>query len=313
MSAPRAEGVRRHWEDLPHEVRSAIEERLGARVVEATTQPTGFSPGLAARLRLDDGRRAFVKAVSAEANPDTPNIHRREARILSAMPAAAPVPRLQWTYDDRGWVALCLEDVDGRHPHEPWTEEDLSLVLDTYGELARLLTPSPIAVDESAAQGFENDINGWQLALARGETRLDPWCVKHLVRLAELEARAPAAAKGDTLLHFDARADNLLMAGDRVYVLDWPWARPGAWWIDIVAMAPSIAMQGGPPPEAVLSRLDLSAVAKDDLDAVICTIAGYFHVGALEPAPAGIPTVRAFQAAQGRHAVAWLRHRVGWD
>lgn len=54
-------------------------------------------------------------------------------------------------------------------------------------------------------------------------------------------------------------------------------------------------------------------MAKDDLDAVICTIAGYFHVGALAPAPAGIPTVRAFQAAQGRHAVAWLRHRLGWD
>lgn len=31
--------------------------------MEATTQPGGFSPGVAARLSLADGRRAFVKAV----------------------------------------------------------------------------------------------------------------------------------------------------------------------------------------------------------------------------------------------------------
>ncbi len=286
---------------------------MRGRVLEAVTQPQGFSPGLAARLRLDDGRRFFVKAVSEAANPDTHHIHRREARILAALPPSAPAPRLLWIYDARGWVALGLEDIDGRHPHEPWTESDLRLVLTTLVKMARDLTPSPVAVEETASQAFERDINGWQVALARGETRLDAWCRKHLARLAELESRAPAAADGDTLLHFDTRADNLLIAGDRVYVVDWPWARTGAWWIDVVAMAPSVAMQGGPSPEALLERLDLGGVAKADLDAVVCTIAGYFVVRALEPDPPGIPTVRSFQAAQGRVAIAWLRERLGWD
>jgi aminoglycoside phosphotransferase (APT) family kinase protein len=294
-------------------VRDALEERMGGRVLEAVTQPQGFSPGLAARMRLDDGRRVFVKAVGEEANPDTPGIHRREARVLAALPAVAPAPRLLWTYDARGWVALGLEDIDGRHPHEPWTEADLRLVLTTLLKMARDLTPSPIAVDETAAQGFERDVNGWQVALARGETRLDAWSRKHLARLGELESRAPAAAEGDTLLHFDARADNLLIAGDRVYVVDWPWARTGAWWIDLLLMAPSVAMQGGPSPESFLGRLDLKGVARDALDAVICTMAGYFVVRALEPDPPGIPTVRAFQAAQGRVAMGWLRERLGWD
>ena len=285
---------------------------MAGRVVEAATQPHGFSPGLAARIRLDDGRRVFVKAVSAVANPDTPDIHRREARVLAAMPVSAPVPRLLWTYDRAPWVALGLEDVDGRHPDEPWTEHDLSLVIATYEKLARELTPAPISVDD-AVHGFERDINGWQVALARDEQRLDPWCRKHLARLAELESRAPEAARGDTLLHFDARADNLLIAGERVYVVDWPWARTGAWWIDIVGMAPSVTMQGGPSPEELLERLDLSGVEKADLDAVICSIAGYFAVHALDPPPPGIPTVRAFQAAQGRVAIAWLRERLTWD
>jgi hypothetical protein len=196
-------------------------------VAEALTQPTGFSPGLAARLRLDDGRRVFLKAVHEAANPDTPGIHRREARVVAALPAGAPVPRFLWSYDDAGWVALCFQDVHGRHPHEPWTEPDLKLVIAALKRMARELTPSPFDTGETAAQAFERGINGWQVALQRGEDRLDGWCLQNLRRLAELEAEAPLLAEGNTLLHFDIRADNLLVAGHRVYVVDWPWA---AYW-----------------------------------------------------------------------------------
>jgi hypothetical protein len=277
------------------------------------TQPTGFSPGLAARLRLSDGRRVFLKAVAEAANPDTPDIHRREARILGSMPASAPAPRLVWTYDESGWVALCLEDIDGRHPHEPWTEDDLSLVIAAARKMAKDLTPSPIEVDRTAAQAFAAGINGWQAALERSEERLEPWCLRNLHRLAALESRAPGVATGETLLQFDMRADNILISGDRVYFVDWPWARTGAWWIDLLLMAPSVAMQGGPAPQEFLRRLELDGVPEATLDAVICTMAGYFVVRALEPAPQGIPTVRAFQAAQGRVAIRWLRERTDWD
>lgn len=285
---------------------------MGARVVEATTQPHGFSPGVASRLVLADGRRVFVKAVSESANPDTPGIHRQEARILAALPEAAPAPRLLWTHDEGGWVALGLEDIEGRHPYEPWTEEDLALVVAALAQMARALTPSPIDVAATAPGWFAQTVNGWQVALARAETRLEPWAARNLERLAELERRAPAAAAGETLLHCDSRADNLLLAGRRVYVLDWPWARLGAWWIDAVAMAPSVAMQGGPRPDEFVRRAGVGAVPAEAVDAVVCSIAGYFAVRALEPPPPGIPTVRAFQAAQGRQAIAWLRERTGW-
>jgi aminoglycoside phosphotransferase (APT) family kinase protein len=313
MSGPRAEGVRVHWHDLPLEIRRMLEQKLGAEVAEATTQPSGFSPGMAARLRLTDGRRVFLKAVYEGANPDSPNIHRREARVLARMPIAAPVPRLLWFHDADGWVALCLEDIAGRHPHEPWTEPDLSMVVATLKETAALLTPSPFATEETAARKFVRSINGWQVARRRGEDRLDAWCLGNLSRLAELEAEAPQVVEGDTLLHFDVRADNLLIAGDRVYVVDWPWACIGPAWIDWAFMAPSVAMQGGPEPESFLSRFDLSQVSRRALDAAICTLSGYLVVNALEPPPPGLPTLRAFQAAQGRVAVKWLRERLGWD
>lgn len=308
-----ARGVRIHWEALPTEFRAALEERLGAQVVEAVTQPSGFSPGLAARLRLADGRRVFVKAVHEMANPDTPGIHRHEATILARLPATVPAPRLLWTYDEAGWVALCLEDIDGRHPYEPWTDADLTLVIAAAKQMAKGLTPSPIEINRTAAYGFAKTINGWRVALERREERLEPWVLRHLAELADLESRAPDASAGETLLNFDMRADNILISGDRVYFVDWPWARIGAWWIDLLCMAPSVEMQGGPKCASFLERLELDDVARDAIDAIVCAMAGYFAVHALDPPPPGIPTVRAFQAAQGGFAVAWLRDRLGWD
>src|SRR5579864_5452148 len=180
-------GVRIHWEDIPPEVRVALEQRLGSRVVDAATQPTGFSPGLAARILLADGRRVFLKAVSEAANPDTPDIHRREARILAALPETAPVARLLWSYDGQGWVALCLEDVDGRHPHEPWTDHDLDLVIASVERMSLALTPSPVEVEDTVPAFFGRTVNGWRIALERGETRLDAWAFRNLDRLADLE------------------------------------------------------------------------------------------------------------------------------
>ena len=71
-SAPPATGRRVEWGAAPVWLREEVETRLGARVAGAVTQVGGFSPGVAARLRLVDGRRAFVKAVGPEPNPASP-------------------------------------------------------------------------------------------------------------------------------------------------------------------------------------------------------------------------------------------------
>ena len=141
-------------------MRDAIEERIGGRVVEAVTQRGGFSPGLAARLRLEDGGRVFVKAVSETANPDTPGIHRREAEVVAALPPEAAVPKLLWTYDEDGWVALGLTDIDGHAPAQPWRSHELELVIEGLQRLHALLTPSPLE-SATAADAFATEISGW--------------------------------------------------------------------------------------------------------------------------------------------------------
>jgi len=94
--------------------------------------------------------------------------------------------------------------------------------------MAVVLTPSPFPTDETVAEWFAHTINGWQLALGRGEDRLDAWCTKNLSALAELEAEAPLLVEGDSLLHCDVRADNLLIAQEPVYVVDRALGSPGA-------------------------------------------------------------------------------------
>lgn len=306
---PAAEGVRVHWEQLPPFIRRQIEERIGERVVRAITQPGGFSPGMAARLTTAAGREVFVKAVSEQANPDTPQMHRREAEVVAALPPEAPVPRLLWTLDEAGWVALAFEAVDGHMPVQPWRDDELGLVVAALHRLHQALTPSPIASD-TASNLLATHIKGWgELREAGG---LDQWSNRNLERLVELEARAPTAAVGETLLHVDVRADNLLIAADRVYFVDWPWALIGAPLVDWVGFAPSVAMQGGPQPDELLAMAELK-VGADAIDAVIASLAGYFLAYARRPPPPGIPTVRAFQAAQGEIALRWLRERTGWD
>ncbi len=310
-SNPPAEGVRVHWEQLPLTVKRAIEERIGGSVVEAVTQPGGFSPGLAARVRTGDGRRCFVKAVSVLANPDTPGMHRREAEVVAALPPEAAVPRLLWNYDEGGWVALGFEDVEGHTPAQPWRDDELRLVVDGLHRLHDVLTPTPID-STTAGDAFATKIKGWS-ELKATRAPLDAWVAHHLDRLVDLEAQAPAAVTGDTLLNFDVRSDNILIAGDKVFFVDWPWARIGAPFVEWLGFAPSVHMQGGPKPDDLLNMVPIDTVDDDAVNAVIASLTGYFLAHARRSQPPGIPTLRAFQAAQGKISLDWLRERTGWD
>src|SRR5215216_5916874 len=238
---PPATGWRVGWADAPGWLRDEVADRLGGPVVEAVTQAGGFSPGLAVRVRLADGRRAFVKAVGPDPNPDSAGIHRSEARTMAALPRSAPAPRLLWSLDRHGWVALAFEDVDGVHPALPWRPDELRRVLDMVADLAATLTPAPPGLPP-IAERLSDTLTGWRrlaTASAAGHddlAGLDPWAVRHLRRLAGLEARWPAATEGRTLLHLDLRADNLLLTPTRVVAVDWPYASVGAAWVDLLLL-----------------------------------------------------------------------------
>lgn len=55
---------------------------------------------------------------------------------MSVLPHGVPAPRELTSHDDGGWVALVLEDVDGRRPDVPWQQGDVDPVSVALGQLA---------------------------------------------------------------------------------------------------------------------------------------------------------------------------------
>ena len=300
------------WAGVPAPVRTAIEQACGATVVEAQTAPGGFSPGLAARILCADGRRRFVKAACSQVNPDAPRLHRQEARVLGELgplirSGRLPAPRLQATVEHGSWFALIVDDIEGQHPDLPWEDGQIGQVLDALDSLAAVLTPAPVS-GPGIGEYLGTDFTGWRILAQRPvDDRLDPWSRSHLTELAALEATWAVHASGTTLLHADIRADNLLLTGGGVMIVDWPHACRGAAFVDVVLWAPSVAMQGGPQPAELLARSSAGRSAtRASVTATVCALAGYFTERSFRPPPAGIPTLRAFQAAQGEVARRWL-------
>ena len=313
---PKAQGERQPWESVALHVRERIESRLQAPVAQVVNQPSGFSPGAAARLVLADGSRVFVKAASSVPNAETPDMHRREAVVAASLPNRVPAPKLRDSFDDGDWVALCFDDINGHQPAEPWDKAELDKVLAVIAELAEVDTaPVAKALDHDPLDGM----NFWRRAAGQlGESsRLpipdDPWIRANIERLVELEALAPAAIKGNSLVHADLRADNILLTPSQVFFVDWPHASLGAPWVDLVFLLPSVGMQGGPPPREVFDRQPVANAADPTaVTAVLAATTGYFVVQAATPPPPGLPGLRPFQQAQGEVALRWLRQRTGW-
>ena len=326
---------------MPERVRAEVDRWLGSRVVSAVTQPTGFSPGVAARLTTGDGRRVFAKAVGPEPNADAPAFHRREIGIAASLPDAAPVtapavvlrrgtrtvpsfPRRRESRGGqrpprrrrRGWVLLLFEDVDGRHPTQPWRLDQLDRVIAAMEDLAGTLTPSPLpaSVVGTAGERFLGR-RSWRRLRDDHPSRLDSvdkWTRRHLDTLVAIEDSVADALAGDTLLNYDVRADNILLTRERTWFVDWPHACVGPPWLDVVAFAPSVTMQGGPPPEKVVSRHSAYRAADPDaVTAAVAELAGFFTHQAAQPPPPGLPTLRAFQDAQGAIAREWTARTHG--
>jgi len=309
-----AAGVHLPWAEVPAAVRTWATRVGGGAPATARDMPGGFSPGATAVLDCPRGA-IFVKAVGAGLNPESPALHRREAVVSASLPAAPEFPRLLDVYDDGDWVALAFVAIDGRPPAHPWDERELRVAVRALDALHEALTPNPLAGVESAAERLHPLLGGWaeMAAMVQPPAGLDAWSGDNLSRLAKIESGWPSALAGSTLLHCDVRSDNLLVTGAGVVFVDWPHACVGAPIFDLVAWAPSVELEGGPTPDELLALSATgAAVDGDTLAPLVAAFGGFLVRHALQPSPPGLPTLRAFQAAQGAVALAWLRRLMGW-
>jgi hypothetical protein len=313
-------GSRLHWSDLPREVRARIAELARADVVTETSATNGFSPGYAALLGLGNGTQVFVKAVSPEQNPESTDLARQEIKVAAVLPPKISAPHLWWHDDDGEWVLLGFQPVDGRAPEMPWQPDDLARALGALVDLAEYGTPAPLDLPPME-HAMAEDAAGWSL-LAADDAAIDratagvgehgDWVRAHLGELVDLAAAAPAACTGETLVHRDLRADNVMLApspDERVWLIDWPHTcRDGARWCDLAFMLPSVAMQGGGDPQTLFwAHPNAAGADRDAVRAVLAGITGYLVHHSVQPPPRGLVNLREFQLAQAVAALDWLR------
>lgn len=303
-----AVGPRMPYEAMPAGVRAWVDRTLGSGVVSADTQYGGFSPGVAARLVTASGRRAFVKAVGPELNPDSPGLFRRELAAMQALAAEKlpQAPMLYDGYDDGGWVALLLEDIEGRMPDQPWNVADAGRVLRATAELTERLTPSPWPDAPLAAERSESFLSRWELVPADG-TPVPDWIGDRVPELAELAATGrQALAADEALAHWDIRSDNVLLTDERVVFVDWAHPARAAAWADLVIVSADI--------RGSLTGAELAGLpAPPDGDAVtgfLAAVAGGLWWAAHQPDPPGLPTLREWQREHAEVHLAWLRERL---
>jgi aminoglycoside phosphotransferase (APT) family kinase protein len=216
--------------------------------------------------------------------------------------------------DDGDWVALVIEWFDGHMPTAPLAGDEMDRMLRVVDRLAEITGHASL---RPCFEAHPHLFGHWRRLAEHPLGGLDEWTLEHIQRLVELESDVEQAVKGDRLVHLDLRTDNVIFAdaGEKHdVVVDWPGACLGAPWVDLVCLLPSLELDGAPPCEEVFANRRANAnVQRDDVNALVATLAGYFTRMSLLPAPPGLPTVRGFQAAQGRIARRWLAERCGWE
>jgi hypothetical protein len=211
--------MRRDWADLPVDIRERIEAHTGP-IKRIRPAASGNHANIASTVDTD-GERVFVKAaekVSSQADGPEVRSLRWEAAINPYVTAHAP--RLLWTVEAGGWVALGFEHVDGRHADYAPGSPDLGLLAKVIDTFQTMDCPEPLADKrvERRYAGLADDVS-------------------------------PFA--GQALLHADLNPANLLITnGDTVHVVDWPFACRGAAWVELGLLLPWLLKAGHSPAHA---------------------------------------------------------------
>ncbi|WP_139978353.1 phosphotransferase [Nocardioides litoris] len=328
MSAPRSAGTHLPYAGVPDRVRAWVEQALGSPVVTAREQTGGMSPGCVTRLVCADGTRAFVKAVGAELNPDSPTLYRREALVLGLLGSHPLWADLLASYDegDGGWVALLLEDVEGEHPD---TDDDavmdaLLAATDDLGRVLRERVPDPPRPDP--APGVENPMYrpgltdlgqvypGWLRSydvVAHERPDVVPaWVAARHDELRPLVV-ALTEVPCDHLVHYDIRNDNLLVrpSGEVVFV-DWGAAAIGPAWQD--ALLARVERVDRPWFDTSVRSSPALAAAGDDLvTASMLAIGAHLALRAATVVDVGLPGLAAFRRTEARRFLGAAGRRLG--
>jgi aminoglycoside phosphotransferase (APT) family kinase protein len=208
------------------------------------------------------------------------------------------MPRLIGAESHDTTPILVIEDLSDATWPPPWTPATIDAALAAVAALHATAPPPGLRPMEPGKLG------GWAGVAADPAPFLSlglvgaQWLEATLPALLAAEATPPRASGP---CHFDLRSDNIAIRDGQALLLDWAetcLAEPA---FDLGAMLPSLAFEGGPPPESILpGRPDIAA-----------KVSGFFAARAGLPDIPDAPFVRRVQREQLSTALPWARRALG--
>jgi len=310
MGETRLAGVRTPYAEMPARVRAFVDAQIGSPVVAVTARTGGMSPAVAASVRSANGRTAFVKAVGTDVHPDTPEHFRHERAVLQALPPAPYRAGLQAAYDDGDWVALLLDDVDGRHPD--WADPaDRAAVLQVvHGQSRELTPPLPGLPTVSNRDGQRRHLTHAGAATGVELAALPAWARTDLDGLLALTALSVEHHRDESYCHWDIRHDNILIRHhDRQPVLlDWGMSKRGQRWGDAVCFG--LEWVESAEFDTIVDTVDLSGGEQADITGFLVGLGVYALMMSGQPPHPSLPRLPAFRRELGARCLGGVRRRL---
>lgn len=308
---------------MPRAVKDEVATLLGSPVARAERVFGGFTPSATFRMRLRDGRRAFLKATYPLAK-DSAVLWKleEEQHIYETLGAYLRpwAPAYHGAVRAEGWHALVLEDL-GPQTMPPWSLAKVRACARSYAAFhaSTYGKPLPRRLSRIEHQDFamfwdrlasSGDLRGTASLATRRADEAEEWLDVALPVLRAKSALLLKLRPPFSLMHFDTRSDNIRLQARLLRMFDWNFACVGPHELDVVAFAQTIAAEGGPEPERFVAEYDLLLPLRPvALEAALAGVAGYFADRAWRPAQPGLPRLRPWQRTQLTVMLAWCaRH-----
>ena len=275
---------------LTPELRQRIRDIVGKPLVHVQPIQRGYTSALRLVAFLADGSSVFVKIGTTD---QTSEWLRRERHIYESLSTPFLARFLGWD-DDTQHPLLVLEDLSEGFWPPLWTTERIRRVI---GTLEKVCGPTVnglpvLKEDTELAEGWTRVAKDPEPFLSLGMAT-EQWFNDALPTLLAVEGEK--VLSGQSLLHRDVRSGNICFVGDRTILVDWNWAGIGNPQVDIGGWLPSLEVEGGPSPEAILP----------DAGEIAAIVSGYFASKAGLPPIADAQHVRRLQLAQLKSALPW--------
>jgi hypothetical protein len=258
----------------------------------------GYTAARRYRAELADGRRVFAKLAVEELTAGW----LREEHLVYSQVSAAFIPELVAWDDDGVAPLLVLPDLGDAFDAPPWTESRIAAVREALDALAATLPPDGLPGGDRFGLA-----DRWDSVLAEPQEFLSlglcspAWLDAHGAALSD--ASHAAEFTGTTFAHLDVRGDNIAFVGGRAVLVDWNWAARAAPGLDRAGWAPSVAAEGGPPPDEIAPKAEPGFAA---------ALAGIWAGAAGKPPPpTADPSVRAKQLELLQVALPWASRLLG--